>query len=124
MSFRFPIGYDVSFYEDNKEGFGQIVDRREVGEKKIYTIYTEKGKKKQCREEELELYYFDPMTIYVIEFSDGKFLEYGENGTIRRVSLKNADKWHYKWHGEEEAKKLSEILNEEVRCRCVELVLK
>ncbi|MEW8956169.1 hypothetical protein [Clostridium sp.] len=120
MSFRFPIGYDVSFYEGDKEHFGQIVDRRESEYKKIYTIHTSEGKKKQCREEELELYYFDPSTIYVVEFSDGKFLEYGENGSIRRVSLKNSDKWH----GEEEARKLSEILKEEVKCRTVELVLK
>ena len=124
MSFRFPIGYDVSFYEGDKENFGQIVDRRESDDKKIYTIHTGEGKKRQCREEELELYYFDPSTIYVVEFSDGKFLEYGENGYIRRVSLKNSSQWHYKWHCEEEAKRLSEILNEEVKCRTVELVLK
>lgn len=124
MNFIFPIGYDVCFSENGIEHFGQVVDRREVDEKKTYTVHTNEGIKKQCKEESLELYYFDPTTIYVVQFSDGKFLEFRENRTIKKVSLKNADKWQYKWHAEETAKELSDKLNEKVIFRSVELALK
>lgn len=124
MTFRFPIGYDVSFEKDGEEIWGQVVDRRESGDLKVYTIQMNDGKKHQVREEELQLYYFDENLVYVVQFSDGKFLEYGANGEVRKVTLKNADKWHFKWHAEDEVKELKEKVNDELRVRSVELTLK
>lgn len=124
MGFRFPIGYDVSFKKENEELWGQIVDRRETGDLKVYTVQRNDGKKYQVREGELQLYYFDPSLIYVVQFKDGNFLEYGSKGEVRRVTLKNADKWHYKWHAEEEANELKEKFNEDVNVRVIELTLK
>lgn len=124
MAFKFPIGYDVSFQKEREEIWGQIVDRRETGDLKVYTVQMNDGKKHQVREDELQLHYFDENLVYVVQFSDGKFLEYGTNGEVRKVTLKNADKWQFIWHAEDEVKELKEKFNDDLKVRSVELSLK